>query len=95
MEKEALFNYVFQQLLLAEKIFSFNSYKHKSVSQLWIKKIKSNQSKMKIEFVKQVRAQLKCLRISTKRKKGGFINAIERAIRYKFIREKPSSLWNK
>ena len=49
---------------------------------------------MKIEFVKQVRAlaQLKCLRISTKRKKGGFINAIERAIRYKFIREKPSSL---
>lgn len=46
---------------------------------------------MKIEFVKQVRAQLKCLRISTKRKKWGFINAIERAIRYKFIREKPSS----
>lgn len=42
---------------------------------------------MKIEFAKQVRAQLKCLRISTKRKKGGFINAIERAIRYKFIRE--------
>ena len=43
---------------------------------------------MKIELVKQEGAQLKCLSISTKReKKEGFINGIERAIRFKFVRK--------